>query len=67
MSSITRFAVKDVTTGRFFAEAENVVYTTNLWEVAYFKNRPPICDGQEVVSVDITHVVTPYTITGELK
>ena len=63
MSSVTRYAVRDVGTGRFFAEPDNILYTYDLWNVRYYDKRPAICEGQEVVLVDITHVVTPYKIT----
>lgn len=62
MSSVTRFAVRDIATGRFFAEPDSLVYTTNLWEVKYFKERPPVCEGQEVVLVDVIHKIQPYEV-----
>jgi len=63
MSSITRFAVRDIVTGRFFAEPESMIYTNKLWEVKYFKEMPPVCEGQKVVLVDVIHKIQPYPVS----
>ena len=64
MSTVTRFAVKNLMHNKYYSSNSSYYLTENLWEASFYIKAPAILDGEKVVMVNITYEEQPYDVLG---